>query len=190
MPRAKLSDELKAAIAQMPDKEKDKLLYRLIAKDEELVNRLTFELLEGTGSREERRSELATSIDRDITYAIRSFYSPGFLLLDLRAISGDINRHVKATKDKYGEIELNLLMLNLALEGVSSRLDLFPASKARTFSSYVVKRTLKLQKLLAKMHDDIRLDFDEEMERLGQFIRNSVYLKKMAEHEGLEWRAL
>jgi len=174
----------------MPDREKDKLLFRLIAKDEALVNRLTFELLEGSGSREERRNELATSLEKDITYAIRSFYSPGFLLLDLRAMSGDINRHVKATKDKYGEIELNLLMLNHALQGMSGRLDSFPASKARTFSNYVVKRALKLQKLLSKMHEDIRLDFEEEMERLGQFIRNSTYLKSTAEREGLEWREL
>ena len=190
MPRQKLPDELKAAISKMPDKEKDKLLFRLIAKEEALVNRLTFELLEGAGSREERRSELAISIERDVTYAIRAFYSPGFLLLDLRAISGDINRHVKATKDKYGEIELNLLMLNLALEGIDGLLDQFPAAKARTFSNYVVKRALKLQKLLSKMHDDIRLDFEGEMERLGQFIRNSSYLKKTAEREGLEWREL
>lgn len=190
MPRQKLPDELKAAISKMPDKEKDKLLFRLIAKEEALVNRLTFELLEGAGSREERRSELAISIERDVTYAIRAFYSPGFLLLDLRAISGDINRHVKATKDRYGEIELNLLMLNLALEGIDGLLDQFPAAKARTFSNYVVKRALKLQKLLSKMHDDIRLDFEGEMERLGQFIRNSSYLKKTAEREGLEWREL
>jgi hypothetical protein len=190
MPRQKLPDELKAAISKMPDKEKDKLLFRLIAKEEALINRLTFELLEGAGSQEERRSELAVSIERDVTYAIRAFYSPGFLLLDLRAISGDINRHVKATKDKYGEIELNLLMLNLALEGIDGLLDQFPGAKARTFCNYVVKRALKLQKLLAKMHDDIRLDFEADMERLGQFIRNSAHLKRTAEREGLEWREL
>ncbi len=40
------------------------------------------------------------------------------------------------------------------------------------------------------MHDDIRLDFETDMERLGQFIRNSSYLKKTAEREGLEWREL
>ncbi len=63
MPRQKLPDELKAAISKMPDKEKDKLLFRLIAKEEALVNRLTFELLEGlaAGRRDAANSPSASS---------------------------------------------------------------------------------------------------------------------------------
>jgi hypothetical protein len=58
MPRQKLPDELKAAISKMPDKEKDKLLFRLIAKEEALINRLTFELLEGAGSQHRKGCDL------------------------------------------------------------------------------------------------------------------------------------
>jgi hypothetical protein len=53
----KIETEFKEAILAMPEKEKDKLLIRLIKKDKVLVNQLYFQLLE-TKSVEAFRSEL------------------------------------------------------------------------------------------------------------------------------------
>lgn len=116
-------DEFKVVIFKMFDKEKDKLFFCFIVKEEVLVNCLIFELLEGVGSWEERCSEFVISIEWDVIYVIWVFYLLGFLLFDLCVISGDINWYVKAIKDKYGEIEFNLLMFNLVLEGIDGLFD-------------------------------------------------------------------
>ena len=42
----KLSKKLKEAISNLPDSEKDKLLFKLLPKDQPLCEKLEFELLE------------------------------------------------------------------------------------------------------------------------------------------------
>ena len=54
MARVKLTDDFKKAISMLPGKEKDKLLFRLLAKEEILVEQLTFQLLESNLSVEEQ----------------------------------------------------------------------------------------------------------------------------------------
>ena len=46
MARVKLTDDLKKAISGLSHKEKDKLLFRLIAKEPILAEQLVFKLLE------------------------------------------------------------------------------------------------------------------------------------------------
>jgi hypothetical protein len=190
MPRRKLSDELKEAISMLPGKEKDKLLFRLIAKDEALMEKLAFQLLEDAGSKEERRAELKQEIERLLNRVATHFYSPGYLLLDLRAVSGAITRHVKTTKDKYGEIELNFFMLNYALELMGDEVKPFSSYRSRTFNTYVIKRAIKLQKLLGKLHEDYRLDFEADMQALATFLRADPQLVDMANRLGLDVEAL
>ena len=180
MPRTTLSPELKKAISAMPSKEKDKLLYRLIAKDQMLVRQLEFKLLEGSDTMEERREELKAEMTKAIAYYAKNFYSPGYLLMDLRGASGVINKHVKITKDKYGEIALNFHMLNTTFELLGERIKQFPPNKCYTFNAYVVSRTLKLLKLLGKLHEDYQLDFKEDMQQLGEYIGGNHYLMKEA----------
>jgi hypothetical protein len=183
--RVKLTDDFKKAISMLPGKEKDKLLFRLLAKEEILVEQLTFQLLESDLSVEEKREELARTIRKNIEYADETFYSPGYLLLDLRSISGLINRHVKVTKDKYGEIELNFLMLNYSFELLHKQLKAFTFPKKRSFAEYVAKRGMKLIKLLQKLHEDYQLDFRDDMKELGGYISNDHECMKMAIYHGL-----
>ena len=104
-----ISKDLKEAIVMMPQKEKDKTLLRLIAKDEILMLRLEFELLELGETLQSRRDEIRTRI---LKIAKMKHDTPGWMMMDMRSLSGDIGQHVKITKDKYGDIELNLFMLN------------------------------------------------------------------------------
>jgi hypothetical protein len=167
--RTPLSPELKAAIADLPDKEKNRLLYRLIPKDDLLVDQLTYKLLEEGETQEERREDLQREI-RDHLNQVR-FHSPGYLLLDLRSISGSITRHVRTTKDKYGEIALNFFMLNHALDLMGKRITSASPHQSRTFDIYLVKRAAKLLTLLDKIHLDYQLDFEEQIRMLGQHLR-------------------
>lgn len=184
MPRISLSKEFKEALSDLPDREKDKLLFRLVAKDVALVARLEYELLEGAETKKERRQD----IEQDITLLLERydhyFYSPGYLLLELRSISGDINRHVKTTKDKYGEIALNLLMLNTAFERFGTRIAAFPAYKARTFNNYVVKRAIKLEKLLDNIHEDYQMDFHNDWEQLCRYMSQVSSTTEVAQQLG------
>jgi len=188
MARRKLSDELKEAIPMLSAKEKDKLLFRLIAKDEALVERLKFELLEDGSTKEERREEIYEMITDG--FDKYRYYSPGYLMLVLRSLSGDINRHVKTTKDKYGEVQLNLLMLNKSLGLFGDKIHKADFHKSRTLNNYVVKRTIKLVRLLRKMHEDYLLDFQEDIQNLGRYIDEQPLMKNLADELGLDLEML
>ena len=188
MPRVKLELDLKKAISGLSHKEKDKLLYRLIAKDPALVARLNFELIETPAgvTKEERREEVAKELLHSLEINQSQYYSPGYLLLDLRHLSGEINRHVRTTKDKYGDIYLNFLMLNTAFRLHGHQLRTATYHSARTFNDYVIKRALRLLKQLSKLHEDHVLDFEEAMKALGNHIGSSDSSMKAAIFHGLD----
>lgn len=177
------------AISDLPAKEKDKLLYRLIAKDDLLVEKLTFELLESQQqSVEDKRRQLQQLIaSRLDDYR---FYSPGYLLLDLRSISARITRHVKVTKDKYGEVALNFFMLNYSLRLFGEKINKARSHKQRTLSDYVLKRAKKLAGLLQKMHPDLALDFEEDMMELTNHIEANKIMKNTMHHHQVDTQQL
>jgi hypothetical protein len=183
MPSVKLTDEFKAAISDLPMKEKDKLLYRLIAKDELLVEKLTYELINSQEeSVEDRRHKLQQRMAQELDDY--RFYSPGYLLLTLRSMSAQITRHLKVTKDKYGEVALNFFMLNYSLQLFGQQINEARSHKQRTLADYVLKRTKKLAKMLQGMHADLALDFEEDMMELLQHIeRNRIMKNTMAHHQ-------
>ena len=86
-------------------------------------------------------------------------------MMQMRYVNGRITEHVKITKDKYGEVELTILLLNTAF----NRFQKMPNDKwnrADTFADYVVKRTLSVLKVLEKLHEDHYLDFKEDLNQL------------------------
>lgn len=187
MTSVKLSDELKEAISNMLSKEKDKLLFRLIAKDAALVEKLKFQLLEsGEDAKERRREELYREINQHLESYKNYYYSPGYLLLELRSISGAINRHVKTTKDKYGEVVLNLFMLNKSLALYMDRINQAIPRKQATLSAYVLKRAVKILGLIKRMHPDIRLDFEDDLMQLGALISKNNIMVNNAPNEKLD----
>ncbi|UOQ74828.1 hypothetical protein [Hymenobacter cellulosilyticus] len=58
-----LSPDLRKALFNLPQKEKDQLLARLVAQDAVLTEQLAFRLLEGPEALEDRRTQLRTQID-------------------------------------------------------------------------------------------------------------------------------
>jgi hypothetical protein len=186
MARVKLTSELKKAISQLSHKEKDKLLLRLIPKDEMLVAQLEFQLLEDKATTEYRRDNLRNIVEQSLQRSANQYYSPGYLLLDLRSISGAINRHVKITRDKYGELELNLYMLNRTLELLGGQLRFATPWHSRTLNEYMAKRVIKLQDLLEKMPEDYHADFQESFRQLGEYLRQQGNFGRVAKSLGLD----
>ena len=93
---------LKEAVLQLSEKEKDKLLIRLLKKDHNLVNRLYFELLDDKNVDDHRaimEEHVLTRAKEIASYA----KSLNHLKVIIRFLSGDIAEHVRVTKDKFGE---------------------------------------------------------------------------------------
>lgn len=177
--------EFKEAILNLPIKEKDRLLLRLLKRDVPLANQLYFELV-STQTVEERRAELEDMVrERALNSAKRS-KSIQHLLLQMRSLSGDITEQVKITKDKFGEISLNLLMLNSILETVNPQSSFFHRGKVQKFAVYVVARAFKLLVLIRAMHEDYLVDFREDLEKLGKLMSQNDLLNRTADQHGLD----
>lgn len=181
----KLDPELKKAISLLPSEEKDKIIFRLLRHDLDFANRLYFELL-STESVQDRRTKMEDLIKKYVQRETVNYYSPGYLLIALRDISGRINEHVRITKDKYGEASLNLLMLNEAIKNNSERILQSSPKKAYTLGIYIIARAFKILILVKSLHEDYLVEFEEELKSLGMSIGGNPFLMNIAIHNGLD----
>jgi hypothetical protein len=157
----KIAKELQKAILELPDKEKDKLLLRLIAKNDLLVEQLQFQLMEDESNVQLRRDDVKDLILRTITAVHMS--SIGWLLMDIRACSGAITRHVKVTKDKYGEIELTLFLLERVLLENGDVFQTY-SRKLDKLMPYFLKKVESIVKKIKGFPEDYHLDFAPALE--------------------------
>ena len=176
--------EFKKALQLLPDSEKDKLILRLLKRDLNLASKLRFELVD-TESVQDKREQLKNNIIRRIQLATDRYYSVGYLLMDIRDISGEINQHVAITKDKFGEISLNCLMLKQMLELNNERIGTEKYGKAYTLCIYIIARIFKILMLIQKQHEDLHLEFNDDIATLGKLIGNNHHLMKTANLNGL-----
>lgn len=177
--------EFKEAILNLSIKEKDRLLLRLLKRDIPLANQLHFELV-STQTVEERRAELEAMVVKQVAAMSKSGISIQYLLLKMRSLSGDITEQVKITKDKFGEVSLNLLMLNEIIRSNHSKITYSIRGKSQKFAVYVIARAFKLLVLIQAMHEDYQVDFREDLETLGELIKQNELLRKTAVQHGLE----
>jgi hypothetical protein len=179
------SKEFKKAIQELPSTEKDKLIFRLLKRDLDLANRLHFELVD-VETVEDKRAAFEIEMLRKINYFSKRFYSVGYLLQDTRFLSGDITNHVKITKDKFGEISLNMKMLNHLLLINNERIQSSTYSKAYTLCTYVIARAFKILLLIKAIDEDYFLDFKEDLSLLGELIGQNPMLMRTAINNGLD----
>lgn len=180
-----ISKELKKAIQELPSAEKDKLIFRLLRRDVDLEKRLHFELVD-IDTVEDKRIAFETSMLKKIAGFSERFYSVGYLLQDTRYTSGDISHHVKITKDKFGEISLNIKMLIEVLKHNNERIQNEKHSKSYTLCIYIIARAFKILLLIDAIDDDYFIEFKEDLNLLGQLIGQNHSLMKTAIHHGLD----
>lgn len=181
----KFDDEFKKAISNLPPKEKDKLILRYLRKDHILANRLYFELVSGD-SVQGRRTIMENHIRKEIARATKHYHSAGWLLSDLRSLSGEITEHVKITKDKFGEASLNLLMLNEALSKNSASLNKSLPSKSYKFYIYIIARAFKILILIKALHEDYHIEFEDGLKELSDNFGDNNNLMKLAINNGFD----
>jgi len=180
-----LPKELKEAISQLTSKDKDKLIFRLLKKDLVLANQLLFELVSDENV-EEKRAQVKKLLGKRIELATTNFYSTGYLHMDVRDMSGIITEHVKITKDKYGEAYLNLWMITEVLERNNENISSASIGKAEKFCVSVIARAFKILLLIKKLHEDYRIEFEDNLIKLGRIIAENKYLMKFALLNGFD----
>ena len=180
-----LPKELKEAISQLPSKEKDKLIFRLLKKDLALANQLLFEFV-STDSVETRREEVKMQLERKVERSMQYYFSSGYLNMYVREMSGIINEHVYVTKDKYGEAWLNLWMLNEVLTKSKDHILADTPARTEKFCVAVIARAFKIMILVKKLHEDYFIDFEEDLVKLGNLIGDNPHLMARAIQNGLD----
>lgn len=169
--------DLKLEIKSLPEKEKDKLLLRLIAKDKILTEHLHFKLLEDEQDLADRQEKLRERIDLEIAELLsnRKMNSKD-ALLKMRKLNGSITHHFKVTKDLNSEIELRIhLFQGVPIdfnEGVFSPLYKFNEK----LMIYFAKSVLSVFNKYEKMHEDIQFDLKAGFNE----VLNKLYVYKTA----------
>lgn len=184
----KYSKEFTEAISNLSPEEKDKLILRLLKKDLPLTKKLHHDLLNDK-SVDEQRADLTRVIQAKCKQVGGWDMSPGYMGYEIKAISGSITEYLRLTKDKYGEVSLNLEMLNAFLEYNSKQLGMYTPGDARKFSIYIITRTYKIMLLIQKLHPDYFIDFKESLNTLGEHIKSNIHLERTAKQHALntEW---
>lgn len=158
---------LKEEIKSLPEKEKDKLLLRLIAKDKILTEHLHFKLLEDEGDLAERHQKLHTVIDEsmDDLKSARKLTSKE-AMLKMRKLNGSISHHFKVTKDVLTEVELRIYLLNempiTFTEGIFSPMHKFNEK----LNVYFVKSAISVLNKYLKLHEDIQFDLRDSFNKV------------------------
>jgi len=181
----KFTKEFKEAIQNLPSAEKDKLIFRLLKHDLNLANQLLFQLVD-TRSVEERRSIMQKEITKATIRMSDQFYSLGYLLMDIRYLSGDISEHVRITKDKFGEASLNIQMLNHVLKINKIRLENAKPNEVYKINIYIIARVFKILLLIKPLHEDYLMEFKDDLKELGSQISQNPLLFKTAIQNGLD----
>lgn len=171
---------LKIAILDLPTKEKDKLLLRLINKDETLVEHLHFQLLEDESDLQDRVKIIYEKIDLQLKKSnhlinqINIIRSHRQLLLTLKTLSGIVNYHVQITKDKVSEFELRKYILQESFTRYSYLFNKYTTGEnAEKLFKYQAGRLKLIQSIFDKFHEDLKYDYENEIQQLNDFLKET-----------------
>lgn len=173
--------ELKEAILNQSEKEKDKLLVRLINKDKKLMEQLHFLLLEDESDLIDRISNVKNDLEKLFTVIEKNVsrktlnYKHKELTTCLKTASGLVNEHASITKNKESELDLRLLILE---EAFDTYFNLYQNEsfgyKADAHFAYIAARFKAILALYDKLHEDLQYEYRERIEKVTKFIHNTI----------------
>lgn len=176
----KLKDlpNLKLSILDLSTKDKDKLLLRLIAKDDVLVEQLHFQLLENEIDLNERIKSVFLKIDQLFDEASNVINPKNInigqrqLLLLQKSQSGLINFHSQITKDKVSEFELRIYLLKESFKRFDFLFDdRMYDSNAEKLLKYQQGRLKLITKLFEQFHEDLQYEYNEDFIYVTTFLK-------------------
>ena len=162
--------ELKEAIIELSQKEKDKLLIRLINKDQMLIKQMHYKLLENDDDLRTRTAELNDRIiesfkilEKQIARA-NDIKKYDVMNVHIRQLSGMVNEHASITKDKVSELELRLEIIYQCFYNFSTLYFLdYPNKSADKHFDYITARINSILAIYDKLHPDLQFDNKEKL---------------------------
>jgi hypothetical protein len=164
--------ELKKAVLNLPLKEKDKLLLRLISKDKMLIKQLHFQLLEDESDLEQRietlRKHLQQLFDIGESQVNNAPGMSNFVGLSklVKQASGMVNEHEKITKDKLSEVEFRIYILKRAIMMYPSLFGSSYQSAAHKLQKYIAGRIKHAVSKYEKIHEDHQFDYRDHFQEI------------------------
>jgi hypothetical protein len=165
--------DLKAAIIDLPLKEKDKLLLRLIAKDKVLTEHLHYKLLEDESDLDFRKEHIKREVESQI--AELKTLNAKEATVKVRKMITSVNHFYKVTKDTFGEVELKIFILNLIPTDYRGKIFAY-RDFAMLFSVYYLKTVTVTINKFKKLHEDLQFDLSENLNQL----LHKIYISKLA----------
>lgn len=182
------SKEFKAALSQFSSIEKDRLIFRLLRKDKLLSKKLYFELIEEETT-DDKRNTMESYLKERITDLSKHIGNPKYFLVLVRKLSGEITEHVKVTTDKFGDVFLNLFLVNTILEH-NDKLSRQRFDAVYKLYIYLINKIIKALIQIQKLDEDYWLEFDEILTDIDFQLHENLYLEKLCINNGLDFNWL
>jgi hypothetical protein len=182
------SKEFKAALSNFSPVEKDRLIFRLLKKDKLLSRKLYFELIDPETA-DEKRDEIEKIITEKAEFASRHIISHKYFLLLIRKISALITEHVKITTDKFGDIYLQLFLVDQILN-YNEKLQKQSFDNLNRLYLYLINKILKALISIKKIDEDYWMELSEVLQNLQTKIPENKYLSKLCVAHGFEFEWL
>ncbi|MBP2617040.1 deoxyuridine 5'-triphosphate nucleotidohydrolase [Chryseobacterium jejuense] len=178
------SKEFKAALSAFSSTEKDKLIFRLLRKDKLLSKKLYFELIDPENT-DDKRNAMEENVEEKIILASKYIGNTKYFLTIIRKISAEITEHIKITTDKFGEVSLNLLMVDKILD-YNNDLSRQRFDNVYKLYIYIINKIFKSLTLIKKLDEDYWMEFDDLLKTIQQKISENHYLQKLCINNGLD----
>ena len=178
------SKDFKAAISNFSPPEKDRLIFRLLKKDKLLSKKLYFELIDPETT-DNKRDAMEDIVEEKVILASKYISNQKYFLSIVRKISAEITEHVKITTDKFGEVSLNLLLINTILN-YNDDLGRLRFDNVYKLYLYIINKTVKALLLTKKLDVDYWMEIDEYLDELKGKILQNHYLSKLFINNGID----
>ena len=182
------SKEFKQALSEFSSIEKDRLIFRLLKKDKLLSKKLYFEIIDPETT-DQKRDQMEENVTEKLASAARYIGNPKYYLSTIRTISAEITEHVKVTTDKFGEVYLNLFLVDQILENNDSfaqqRFD-----NVYKLYIYLINKIVRALLLIKKIDEDYWMEFDEILGKIDDKVHENRYLEKIFINNGIDFNWL
>ena len=182
------SKEFKQALSEFSSIEKDRLIFRLLKKDKLLSKKLYFELIDPETT-DDKRNTMEEIISERITEISKYVANQKYFLVLIRKLSAEITEHVKITTDKFGDVYLNLFLINKILEH-NEKLGRQRFDAVYKLYIYLINKIIKALIQIKKLDEDYWMEFDELLSDIDFQIHETLYFEKLCINNSFDFNWL